>query len=255
MFVPAYSHLYHTIRPKLKQTNPLRLLAGMKYLINTPNEQKIKDMAVCDRPRERMIAGGSQSLSDQELLAILIGSGNRERSVTLIAKDLLELMDKKSTVAYEDLISIQGLGTAKSTLIASALELGRRRLPSKRRQISTPADIYPLIRHYATRMQEHFLSVCLNGAHEVLSVNVCSIGLVNRTLVHPREVFTEAVKERATAIIVAHNHPSGNLDPSIEDKDVTRRLRQAGDILGIKILDHLIFGEEGYLSMLEGNLF
>lgn len=227
----------------------------MKYLINTPIEQRIKDMAVFDRPRERMIAGGSQSLSDQELLAILIGSGNRERSVTLIAKDLLELMDKKSTVTYEDLIGVPGLGTAKSTLIASALELGRRRLPSKRRQISTPADIYPLIRHYATRMQEHFLSVCLNGAHEVLSVNVCSIGLVNRTLVHPREVFTEAVKERATAIIVAHNHPSGNLEPSLEDKDVTRRLKQAGDILGIKILDHLIFGEEGYLSMLEGNLF
>jgi len=86
-------------------------------------------------------------------------------------------------------------------------------------------------------------------------VNVCSVGLVNRTLVHPREVFTEAVRQRATAIVVAHNHPSGNLEPSMEDKDVTRRLRQAGDILGIKILDHLIFGEEGFLSMLEGNLF
>lgn len=219
-------------------------------------------MAVCDRPRERLILrGGAEALSDQELLSILIGSGNRDRPVNAIAKDLLELLDRKPMATNEDLMAIGGLGMAKATLIGASLELGRRRLPAKRRQISTPADIYPpLIRHYAGgRMQEHFLSICLNGAHEVLSVNVCSIGLVNRTLVHPREVFGgEAVRQRATAILVAHNHPSGNLEPSMEDKDVTRRLKQAGgDILGIKVLDHLIFSEEGgYLSMLEGgNVF
>ncbi|WP_332446993.1 RadC family protein [Sphaerochaeta sp.] len=227
----------------------------MKYLITQPTEQRIKEMAVCDRPRERMLSRGAESLSDQELLAILIGSGNRERSVNAIAKDLMEILDTKASISNEDLLGIPGLGMAKATLIAASLELGRRRLPAKRRQISTPSDIFPLIRHYATRMQEHFLSVCLNGAHEVLSVNVCSIGLVNRTLVHPREVFGEAVRQRATAILVAHNHPSGNLEPSMEDKDVTRRLKQAGDILGIKVLDHLIFSEEGYLSMLEGSLF
>lgn len=227
----------------------------MKYFITQPTEQRIKEMAVCDRPRERMILRGAEALSDQELLAILIGSGNKERSVNAIAKDLMELLDKKAVVTNDELMNIPGLGTAKATLIGAALELGRRRLPPKRRQISTPSEIYPLVQHYASRMQEHFLSICLNGAHEVLSVNVCSVGLVNRTLVHPREVFTEAVRQRATAIVVAHNHPSGNLEPSMEDKDVTRRLRQAGDILGIKILDHLIFGEEGFLSMLEGNMF
>ncbi len=227
----------------------------MKYLINTPSDQRIKDMAVHDRPRERMVSGGAESLSDLELLAILIGSGSKERPVNSIAKGLLEVMDKKAIVAHEDLLAIQGLGMAKTTLICAALELGRRRLPAKKRQISTPGDIYPLISHYAGRMQEHFLSVALNGAHEVLSVNVCSIGLVNRTLVHPREVFVEAVRQRATAILVAHNHPSGNLEPSVEDRDVTRRLRQAGDIIGIKVLDHLVFSEEGYFSMLEGNVF
>ncbi|MFA6680755.1 MAG: DNA repair protein RadC [Sphaerochaeta sp.] len=227
----------------------------MKYLINTPSDQRIKDMAVHDRPRERMVSGGAESLSDLELLAILIGSGSKERPVNSIAKELLEVMDKKAIVAHEDLRNISGLGMAKTTLICAALELGRRRLPAKKRQISTPGDIYPLISHYAGRMQEHFLSIALNGAHEVLSVNVCSIGLVNRTLVHPREVFVEAVRQRATAILVAHNHPSGNLEPSVEDRDVTRRLRQAGDIIGIKVLDHLIFGEEGYFSMLEGNVF
>ena len=227
----------------------------MKYLINTPSDQRIKDMAVHDRPRERMVSGGAESLSDLELLAILIGSGSKERPVNSIAKELLEVMDKKAIVAHEDLRNISCLVMAKTTLICAALELGRRRLPAKKRQISTPGDIYPLISHYAGRMQEHFLSIALNGAHEVLSVNVCSIGLVNRTLVHPREVFVEAVRQRATAILVAHNHPSGNLEPSVEDRDVTRRLRQAGDIIGIKVLDHLIFGEEGYFSMLEGNVF
>jgi len=202
-----------------------------------------------------MVSGGAESLSDLELLAILIGSGSKERPVNSIAKELLEVLDKKAIVSHDDLRNIPGLGMAKTTLICAALELGRRRLPAKKRQISTPGDIYPLISHYAGRMQEHFISVALNGAHEVLSVNVCSIGLVNRTLVHPREVFVEAVRQRATAILVAHNHPSGNLEPSVEDRDVTRRLKQAGDIIGIKVLDHLVFSEEGYFSMLEGNVF
>lgn len=161
----------------------------MKYLINTPNDQRIKDMAVHDRPRERMATGGAESLSDLELLSILIGSGSKERPVTVIAKQLLEILDKKPTISHEDLLTIPGLGMAKATLICAALELGRRRLPAKKRQISTPGDIFPLISHYAGRMQEHFLSIALNGAHEVLSVNVCSIGLVNRTLVHPRDVL------------------------------------------------------------------
>ena len=162
----------------------------MKYLINTPSDQRIKDMAVHDRPRERMVSGGAESLSDLELLTILIGSGSKERPVNSIAKELLEVMDKKAIVSHGDLQNISGLGMAKTTLICAALELGRRRLPAKKRQISTPGDIFPLISHYAGRMQEHFLSVALNGAHEVLSVNVCSIGLVNRTLVHPRDVLS-----------------------------------------------------------------
>ena len=137
-----------------------------------------------------MLLRGAEALSDQELLAILIGSGNKERTVNAIAKDVMELLDRKAVVSNDELMNIPGLGTAKATLIAAALELGRRRLPPKRRQISTPSEIYPLIQHYASRMQEHFLSICLNGAHEVLSVNVCSVGLVNRTLVHPREVLT-----------------------------------------------------------------
>ena len=149
----------------------------------------------------------------------------------------------------------ENMGLAKAALICAALELGRRRLPSKRKQIIFPSDAYPLIRHFGTRQQEHFLCISLNGAHEVVSVNVVSIGLVNHTLVHPREVFADPLRERATAGIVAHNHPSGNLTPSSDDRNVTRRLKSAGELLGIPVLDHLIFSDVAFHSMLEEDEF
>lgn len=125
--------------------------------------------------------------------------------------------------------------------------------------VSTPSEVYsklvgciPLADFF---YNEHFFTITLNGAHQVIDVHVTTKGLVNRTLVHPREVFRPAIADNATAIIIAHNHPSGNLDPSMEDKDVTRRIKQAGDILGIKVLDHLIFSTNEYRSMLESNEF
>lgn len=197
-------------------------------------------------------------MSDLELLALLIGSGNKTRPVQMLATDIQDLLDRHdrdAVIEVSDLLSIKGLGPAKAGIICAALELGRRRNPGKRKLITTPSDVFPLIRHYGTRRQEHFLSIALNGAHEVMSVTVVSIGLVNRTLVHPREVFADAVRDRATALIIAHNHPSGNLEPSTDDVDVTKRLRHAGDILGIKILDHIIFSEDEFCSLLEMGLF
>ncbi len=203
-----------------------------------------------------MEKNGPTALSDLELLAILIGSGSKERPVQVLAKDLLRVLDDSSvSIGLPELCKVKGLGPAKAAVICAALELGRRRLPTKKRQIASPVDVYPLVQHYGTRQQEHFLSISLNGAHEVMAISVVSIGLVNRTLVHPREVFAEAVRERATAIIIAHNHPSGNLQPSEEDAEVTRRLKQAGEILGIKILDHLIFDQEHFYSLMEGGEF
>ena len=227
----------------------------MKYFQNTLSSKRIKEMNVCDRPRERMQEKGADALSDEELLAILIGSGSKENPVGNVAHDLLSLIDRKPNLEYEDLKSIKGLGPAKGSLIFAALEFGRRRLPLKRRQISQPGDIYPLIRHYADRQQEHFIVTSLNGAHEIISIYVASVGTINRTLVHPREVFAPAIEQRAVAILVAHNHPSnihgGEITPSSEDIDVTRRLKQVGGILGITVIDHMIIGGEGYYSMLE----
>jgi DNA repair protein RadC len=228
----------------------------MKYKNDMPISLGIKELPPEDRPRERLEKNGVAALSDLELLAVLIGSGNKERPVQVLARELLQILDRTaSSIDLADLKSIKGLGTAKAALICAALEIGRRRLPTKRRQISSPNDVFPLIQHYGDRRQEQFLSIALNGAHEVMSVSVVSVGLVNRTLVHPREVFADAVGQRATAVIVAHNHPSGNLQPSGEDLEVTKRLRNAGDILGIKVLDHLIFDQEHFYSLLEGGEF
>jgi DNA repair protein RadC len=227
-----------------------------KYTNHTVTATDIKELPTEQRPREKLQRKGAETLSDVELLAILIGTGTTKRPAFVLAQHILDLLDRNSggsEVLIEDLTAIEGMGVAKATLISAALELGRRRLPSKRKQIIFPGDVYPLIRHYGNRPQEYFLSVSLNGAHEVIAVQVVSIGLVNHTLVHPREVFADPLRQRATAVIVAHNHPSGILIPSTDDIRVTQRLIQAGELMGIRILDHLIFSDESFRSMLEEN--
>ena len=216
----------------------------------------IKELPVHERPRERLESLGATSLSDIELITIMIGSGTQKHPAMKVARSILFVLDSQPVekqLEVKDLVTIEGLGMAKATLICAALELGRRRLPSKRKQITFPGDVFPLIQHIGNRLQEHFLCISLNGAHEVMSITTVTIGLVNHTLVHPREVFSTPLRERATAVIVAHNHPSKMLLPSMDDRNVTRRLREAGDLLGIKVLDHLIFSDESYRSMLEND--
>ncbi len=118
-------------------------------------------------------------------------------------------------------------------------------------KVSCPSDIHEQLKRYENFDQEHFLSISLNGAHEVIAIRIVSIGIVNRTIVHPREIFRSAIIDNAAAIIVAHNHPSGNLEPSLEDYEITRRLKEVGDLLGIKLLDHMIISQKGYYSFLE----
>ena len=221
----------------------------MKY---TLNHITIRERPSEERPRERIIKSGPCSLSDMDLISILIGSGTRGKPVDVIAGKIQSMLDTEGIdINTEQLLAIDGLGPAKASVISAALELGRRRIPALKRRISHPGDAYPFVRHFADRKQEHFIRISLNGAHEVLSLGVVSIGLVNRTIVHPREVFADPIKERATAVIVCHNHPSGNLDPSREDRDITQRLKESGNILGINVLDHIIFSELSYYSFLE----
>ncbi|MEI6704782.1 MAG: DNA repair protein RadC, partial [Deltaproteobacteria bacterium] len=195
-----------------------------------------------DRPREKLVEKGASALSDQELLAILLGKGTPQMDVMTLASKVARVIDNKGLdVRVEDLTSFEGVGEAKATLILAAIEFARRRIKPEGVKITTPADILPLIRHFADRKQEHFLSITVNGANEVLNVRVVSIGLVDRTPVHPREVFADVVADRASGVIVAHNHPAGSLEPSSADLETTRQLRQAGEIMGIQLLDHIIF--------------
>ena len=143
------------------------------------------------RPRERLRSLGPEGLSDHELLAIIIGSGSKGSGVHEIAGSLLHMLDRYgSSTTLEQIASIKGVGTAKSSVIAAALELGRRHVHGKKPRISYPSEVYPLVRHFADRPQEHFISISLNGAHEVMGIRTVSIGLVNRTVVHPRDVLT-----------------------------------------------------------------
>ncbi len=209
-----------------------------------------------NQPREKALEYGIKYLSDKELLAILLGCGTKDNPIDKLANQLLTLMDKNNgKVEISDLLTLRGVGDAKATLITAAIEFSRRRLCPSITKISYPTDILPAVRHFVTRAQEYFIVISLNGAHEIIKTRVVSIGILNRTIIHPREVFSDSLKERAASIILAHNHPSGNLEPSNEDIEVTKRLVESGELLGIKVLDHIIFSQNNYYSFTEnGNL-
>ena len=205
-----------------------------------------------EMPREKLLDKGPAGLSDRELLSILLNTGVKGKNVSVLADELLEILDRKKEIpSFEKLSVIKGLGKAKSCTIAAMLEFGRRWWGTSTTRIARPRDIFDLIRHYADRKQERFISLSLNGAHEVLAVRVVTVGLVNKTIVHPREVFADLIQDRAAAFCVAHNHPSGHLTYSPEDEEITRRLYSAALILGIHFMDHLIFTQEDYWSFRE----
>ncbi len=216
----------------------------------------ILDRPAAERPREQLISQGPERLSDRELLEAILGSGTKRYPVTVLANMVLDVIDKsrKKPDALE-LSKLPGLGKAKAALIIAMLEFGRRHWGERKRRIQMPEDAWAACRHLGDRQQEHFIVISLNGAHEIIALRIISVGLVNRTVVHPREVFAESIVDRASAIIIAHNHPSGSLSPSKEDIDITERLKEAGNLIGIEILDHLIFDSSGFYSFLkEGRL-
>jgi DNA repair protein RadC len=218
--------------------------------------KRIHDLPAWDRPREKLTEKGARSLSDLELLATILGSGTRGADVLTMASRLLQVIDAAGpSVGVRNLCAVSGVGPAKAALIVAALEFARRRIRPHGTKIAFPPDVYPLIRHIADRRQEHFLGISLNGANEVIAIRTVSVGLVNRALVHPREVYADPITDRAAAVIVAHNHPSGNLAPSPDDLAVTRQLQAAGQTLGIQLLDHLIFNQTTYYSLLENGRF
>ncbi len=209
------------------------------------------------RPRERLLEAGPSALSDGELLGLLFGIGSREKTAVELAGEVISEADGLHglyDVSVHELTQINGIGEAKACKILAAVELGRRigrvRNPG-RPMISSPADVERLLRgRMANLDRENFVVVLLNTKNEVIETSTVSIGTLGASLVHPREVFKPAVRASAASVILAHNHPSGKVEPSQEDREVTRRLGEAADILGIEVLDHVIVGD-GYFSMKE----
>lgn len=209
-----------------------------------------------DLPRERLDRLGPKALTDQELLSIILASGGRDRDVFSLAKIVERKIDEIGTSpSLSSLMEISGIGPAKAGTLVAALEFSRRRIVSEGTKIRAPSDIIPLISHLADRKQETFICVSLSGAHEVIASRIVTVGLANLCQVHPREVFADPLVDRACSIIVAHNHPSGDLTPSEEDKHVTTRLQDAAKILGLKFLDHIIFSRRGYYSIVCREIF
>lgn len=204
------------------------------------------------RPREKLISRGPGALSDSEIVALIIGSGQRGRDVLAISEALDGLLAVGGRIPeYGKLTQVKGVGDAIASRLCAAFELGRRVFVPRGTRIRSPADAFTVVRHLGDRNQEHFVTLTLNGAHELIRWVLVSIGLVNRTVIHPREVFAPALEDRAAAIIVAHNHPSGNVEPSADDEEVTDRLAESGALLGVELLDHIVFGSHRFSSFLE----
>jgi len=215
----------------------------------------IKDIPDFDRPREKLAARGPEALSDTELLAILLGSGVKGKDVFQVAHAILRKLDRdREKVNVETLVSIEGVGLAKACQIVASFEFARRRLLRRSVVIQKAQDVLPLVSYIANKKQEYFLCISLNGANEVIGNRVVTVGLLNTNQVHPREVFADAISDRAASIILVHNHPSGVLKPSPDDLATTRQLVDAGRILGIPVLDHIIVTRKGYLSFKESGL-
>lgn len=211
----------------------------------------IRELPVKDRPREKMLAKGEQGLSDIELLQVIIGSGIRGADVTKISAGILELLQRHhGKVSLEQLTAIRGVSTATAAKLLASLELTGRFVKTGTR-IDSVEDILPLLEDIRHKKQEHFMVITLDGANRVIDKRVVTIGTINASLVHPREVFADAITDRAASIIVAHNHPGGTLEPSGPDLEVTKRLEVSGKLLGIQLFDHVIVTPTSFLSILE----
>ena len=218
----------------------------------------IKDVPKEDRPRERLLKLGSNHLSNQEILAILLGSGTRSESVMDLSNRLLmhfEGIKLLSDATIEELTAIKGIGPAKGVQLLAAIEIGKRMneyKPDERYIIRSPEDGADYVMEEMRSLaQEHFVVLFLNTKNQIIHRQTIFIGSLNASIVHPREVFREAVKRSAASIICAHNHPSGDPTPSQEDIHVTRRLVESGKMIGIEVLDHLIIGDRKFVSLKE----
>jgi DNA repair protein RadC len=214
--------------------------------------KRISDLKSADRPREKLQAKGPAALSDFELLQALIGSGNKQADVGKIADSTLKLLREfGANISYQQLQQVTGMGPARITEILAALELSKRYLiDSDRPIIDSPDKAAEQLSDIRDKKQEYFVVLTLDGANRLIAKRIITIGTLTSSLVHPREVFADAITDRAASIIVAHNHPSGSLVASKADIDVTDRLQSSGKLLGIALIDHLILTKNEFATII-----
>lgn len=225
---------------------------------DSPSHVLIREIPADERPRERMMQYGASSLSNAELLAILLRTGTASQSAVHIAERVLSQtggLKGLTDSTIETLVQIKGVGPAKAIQVLAGVELGRRisrLMPDERLAIRSPQDAAEFMMDELQHLtQEHFVCLFLNTKNEVIGKETIFVGSLNASIVHPREIFRKAIQRASAAIICLHNHPSGDPTPSAEDRHVTRRLREAGRIVGIEVLDHIIIGEQRFYSMKE----
>ena len=221
----------------------------------------VHDLPKAERPRERLKQFGPEALSAQELLALIIGRGVSKKSVMTIAQELLIKFGNVKAISeatIEELSQIKGIGFAKAVQIKACFELGKRQdlePELKDFDIKEPQSIVKAIRaSIKDKAKEHFKLILLNARNKILGISTISIGSLNASIVHPREVFKDAIVHNAYSVVLAHNHPSGDPEPSEDDLKMTRKLVESGKILGIEVLDHLIIGKNAFYSFKEEGL-
>ncbi|WP_347219941.1 DNA repair protein RadC [Chryseobacterium sp.] len=222
----------------------------------------LKLLAEDDRPREKFLQKGKNSLSDSELLAIIMGSGNREESVVELARKILTSVNNNwhqlSLLSVKDLMKFKGIGEAKAISIITALEIGRRRavqeIPEKS-VIGNSYDAYSILKNQLSDLRtEEFWAIFLNSSNKVLYTSQLTQGGISQSIVDVRVLFKTALEHFSTGIIIAHNHPSGSLKPSKEDINITQKIKEAGKILSIQLLDHIIITQNSYFSFSDAGL-
>jgi DNA repair protein RadC len=217
--------------------------------------KKIKDLPEFSRPREKLKEKGTEALSDTELIAVILGSGNKNQDVMTLASKIAKVIsENQGRISLDDLSHVDGIGPAKASQILAGFELARRHITKTSTKISEAKDVLPFLNDIVNKQQEYFVCISLNGANEVIEKRIVTVGLLDRSQVHPREVFADVITDRAASVIFAHNHPSGELKPSNNDLKIHGQLTEAAKILGIRVLDDIIVSKKGFYSFQENGL-
>lgn len=220
---------------------------------------KIKELPKHEQPREKLIEKGVENLKDRELMAILLRTGTKGKDVLKVSEEILNKFPKKKLLSldFKELSKIKGIGAGKACLLLAAFELTKRALAVEDNNlplINSAKDAVAQLQELRTAKKEHFVVLYLNARNQLIYKEAISMGTLNANLVHPREVFEPAIKNLAAQIIIAHNHPSGDSESSIDDEAITKRLIESGKILGIEVIDHIVIAKDGFFSFKDKNL-